>query len=568
MRDKSVLGRDRGSDYFRGLWPRWLPIVGGLVIGLAVALAYLHWAPHKYEAQTSVLVKAMDDRTPTGAKPSGSLNLDTEAQLVKATATVAAAADKLHLSAEAARGLGNRVRVSVPVNSDILNITYRGVRPRSAQQGSLAFAQAYLDQRRANIQASLDAQDKAMQARIDAVNAQLQAVVQARNALRPGTPERALSDAQVTTLNNQIAALASDQNQIRTTIVSPGQIVTEPGLPGSPSSPDRLVVLTPGIALGLLAGGAVVALRRRFGERIRTSEQLSKSTGLPVLAALSDSLHPGEVTILPPLSTDGRGYARLRNLVMTGLQPTGRPVALVAGVRQGGGPVAANLAAALARAGEDVVLVCADVFGPASAALLVDRRGPGLAEVLDGQIDANRAVQRVEGIPNLRVLGAGRDADRADALLQTRGTEKLIDELLGTASYVVIEAPSTTESPDAQTLAHVVGAAILVVELGRTNSREVLDACGQFESMGTPVLGAVVAHYRSAGAHDRHAETATGQHGPESQPTQLRGAGPENDPSPVAEESPAGAVRATADGNGAAGRTSPRPWSSRDVAPR
>jgi len=331
----------------------------------------------------------------------------------------------------------------------------------------------------------------------------------------------------VTTLNNQIAALASDQNQIRTTIVSPGQIVTEPGLPASPSSPDRLVVLTAGIALGLLAGGAVVALRRRLGERIRTSEQLSKSTGLPVAAALSDSLHPGEVTILPPLSTDGRAYARLRNLVTTGLQPTGRPVALVAGVRQGGGPVAANLAAALARAGEDVVLVCADVFGPTSAALLVDRRGPGLAEVLDGQIDANRAVQRVEGIPNLRVLGAGRDADRADALLQTRGTEKLIDELLGTASYVVIEAPSTTESPDAQTLAHVVGAAILVVELGRTNSREVLDACGQFESMGTPVLGAVVAHYRSAGAHDRHPETATGQHSPESAPAQLTGAGPE-----------------------------------------
>src|SRR3954452_3311211 len=173
MRDKSVLGRDRGSDYFRGLWPRWLPIVGGLVIGLAVALAYLHWAPHKYEAQTSVLVKAMDDRTPTGAKPSGSLNLDTEAQLVRATATVAAAADKLHLSAEAARGLGNRVTMSVPVNSDILSITYRGVRPRSAQQGSLAFAQAYRDQRRSNIQPSLDPQDKAMRSRIDSVKTAL-----------------------------------------------------------------------------------------------------------------------------------------------------------------------------------------------------------------------------------------------------------------------------------------------------------------------------------------------------------------------------------------------------------
>src|SRR3954451_4790545 len=116
MRDKSVLGRDRGSDYFRGLWPHWLPIVGGLVIGLAVAVAYLHWAPHKYETQTSALGKAMDERMPTCAKPSASINLYTESQLVKAPPPAAAAAQTLPISPEAARGLGNRVRVSVPVN--------------------------------------------------------------------------------------------------------------------------------------------------------------------------------------------------------------------------------------------------------------------------------------------------------------------------------------------------------------------------------------------------------------------------------------------------------------------
>jgi hypothetical protein len=36
---------------------------------------------------------------------------------------------------------------------------------------------------------------------------------------------------------------------------------------------------------------------------------------------------------------------------------------------------------------------------------------------------------------------------------------------------------------------------VIVVELGQTGGGEVLDACAQFESMGTPVLGAVVARY-------------------------------------------------------------------------
>ena len=36
-----------------------------------------------------------------------------------------------------------------------------------------------------------------------------------------------------------------------------------------------------------------------------------------------------------------------------------------------------------------------------------------------------------------------------------------------------------------------------MVEAGQTAAREVLDACAQFESMGTPVLGAVIARYGS-----------------------------------------------------------------------
>jgi hypothetical protein len=57
---------------------------------------------------------------------------------------------------------------------------------------------------------------------------------------------------------------------------------------------------------------------------------------------------------------------------------------------------------------------------------------------------------------------------------------------------VVIEAPSTASSADAQSLASVADAAILAVELRRTSYAQVMDASEQLRRVGTPVLGAVV----------------------------------------------------------------------------
>jgi hypothetical protein len=60
------------------------------------------------------------------------------------------------------------------------------------------------------------------------------------------------------------------------------------------------------------------------------------------------------------------------------------------------------------------------------------------------------------------------------------------------AGYVVIEAPSTTSSADAQSLASLADAAILAVELRRARRPALLDAAEQLRRVGTPLLGAVV----------------------------------------------------------------------------
>ena len=483
----------RLGDYVGLLRRQWLPVLLCLILGVGAALAYVQWAPKEYRSQTSVLVTPTSPDAATDR--SGAINLDTEAQLVTSTPTVAAAGELLAEDGVTITDLGDRVNVSVPPNTEILDITFLGGTAEQAQLGARAFAQAYLDQRRATAQELLEAENEALQTRYDSVLASRDEAIRAGRSLPADSADAARNERLVQTLNDQLANIQSAQNRIAAENPTPGRVVTDAPLPNSPSSPDLFIALGAGILLGLVAGIGLAALRHRADDVVRSPEDLYRRTGVPVTSVLSTRLHDGEVTVLQPLSADGRGYARLRNLVTTSLDESNRRVVLVAGVRRGGGQVAANLAASLARAGEDVVLVCADVFGDTAAALLPTASTAGLAEVLAGEQPVESVVRRLPGIPGLRILGPGLDVDRADALLQTRSPRKLVDRLLESASYVVIEAPPTTDSPDAQTLANVAELAVLVVESGPTRAREVVDACAQLESMGTPVLGAVIARF-------------------------------------------------------------------------
>jgi Mrp family chromosome partitioning ATPase/capsular polysaccharide biosynthesis protein len=470
---------------------QWLAVLLCLVLGLLAALAWLEWAPKEFRASTSVLVLPTDRNATNN---NDGINLDTEAQLVTSTDTAVAAAEILDEPSSQAQELAEQVAISVPPNSDILDITFTGSSAAEARAGSAAFAQAYLAQREAAAETARSAEQEGLQTRIDELGTQLDDALGAVSRLEEGSAGRRRASAQANLLNNQIAGLTSQLNQISTANSTPGRVVTEATAPTSQSGPDPLVVLAAGAVLGLLLGAGVAGLRNRADDAIRRPQDLVRRTGLPATAVLSGRLHDGQVDVVPALGPNGRGYARLRNLVTTRLQAE-RRVVVVAGVQHGGGPVAVNLAASLARAGEDVVLVCADVFGPTTRALLGGRPRAGLTEVLAGEITVADAVQPVPGVPDLRVLGAGRDPDRADALLQTRGARRLVEQLAASGAYIVIEAPATHRSADAQTLANLAEAAVLVVELDQAKGADVLDAVDQFESMGTPVLGTVVARY-------------------------------------------------------------------------
>ena len=67
----------------------------------------------------------------------------------------------------------------------------------------------------------------------------------------------------------------------------------------------------------------------------------------------------------------------------------------------------------------------------------------------------------------------------------------MIDGLRSQYDFVVVVAPSTEQSADAQELARAAEGQVLVVELGRTRQQQILAALEQFSRVRSPVLGAV-----------------------------------------------------------------------------
>jgi capsular polysaccharide biosynthesis protein len=434
--------------------------------------------------------------------------MDTEAQIITSTAVLEEAARGLRHTGDPQQ-LAERLTVTVPPNTEILDFRYRGATAVEARRGAEAFAEAYLANREAGAQAAVQGERETLETRLADLSERLQSITEAIASMPEGSAARAYNESQASTLNNQISNLGTQLDKLDALRLTPGRVITQASLPQAPTSPDPLLNLAAGGLLGLVAGVGLAVLRQRSDRYIRRSSDVDRGVAVPVLADMPVSMDPEQVRLAGPSTPEGRSYTRLRNVVTASVNNNAR-VVLVAGVSGPAGPVAANLAASLARTGEETVLVCGDVQAPTEAKLLGDHSTKGLAEVLAGQAAPRDALRRLATLPDLRVLGPGGDRDLAAELLQTAGPRTLITDLLDTAAWVVLEAPATNTGADAQTLARYADLAVLVVQTNGTTAQEVIDARSQFESMRTPVLGAVVVPPQPRERSRERGKTTTG----------------------------------------------------------
>jgi capsular exopolysaccharide synthesis family protein len=156
---------------------------------------------------------------------------------------------------------------------------------------------------------------------------------------------------------------------------------------------------------------------------------------------------------------------------------------------EGRSTVAVNLAATLVRQGKRTVLIDADLRLSELHKMLGLDADPGLSEVLTGRIELDRALRRVDP-PDLYFLGSGARSTDPGRLLDAPKFASILQEAREAFDWVILDSPPLNPLADAQCVASVCDAVLLVVRWGITPRHELEHAIEVLD--GHPLLGMVI----------------------------------------------------------------------------
>ena len=494
---------DEGSrtiaDYTGWIRRRWWVIVAVVLLALAVTAAVTVRQHRVYTATTSVLVQATGttaDQPQSGARTISGLNMDTEAQLVRSLVVADRARHAITTGLSAA-DLAARVAVSVPPNTQVLDIAYSAGQPATARAGSQAFATAYLDQRAAKVHDDIAAQVTALESQQRTLLGQLQQLSDTIAGLPPSSADARRGQAQLNVAESNLGQISARLSTLRAGEPNPGSVITAAALPTRPSSPDPVLAGGTGLGGGLLLGLLLALLLDRRDTRVHRADEVADRTGIPVLL---DLRRGGPPALATPQSPAARDFSRLRGSLASALDAAGLPanrarivVTCGAAPGQAAGLVTANLAAALDRFGIPVLIVCADPGSWTLRAFDVPP-GRGLAEVLRGEVAIADAAVAVS--PGVRLLGPGDPDGDGDGLPSREMREDRVRDLVARlhmgSGYALFEAPPPEVSVDAQVLAPHADAVLVVVETKRARLPALEEAVRSLAEVRARLVAAVV----------------------------------------------------------------------------
>jgi capsular exopolysaccharide synthesis family protein len=273
------------------------------------------------------------------------------------------------------------------------------------------------------------------------------------------------------------------------------ELVSEAMPTGVPSGPKRGRLLALALGASLVAGIVLVFILDRLREGFSTPETLEAALGVTsigVLPRVSERAMQSKRGLA--FTQYDAAIARLRGLIQVmGVERRSRIVMVTSALpREGKSALALGLARNAARSGARVLLVDADLRHPFLARELKVGDGPGLAEILAGNLvgDGQDVLREVDR--RLHVLPSGTLTGDAQELLASPRLAKFLEWAAATFDLVVVDTPPVLPVADALLVSRVADATILAVRWERTPRAAARDALRLLHGSDAKVLGAVM----------------------------------------------------------------------------
>jgi capsular exopolysaccharide synthesis family protein len=251
------------------------------------------------------------------------------------------------------------------------------------------------------------------------------------------------------------------------------RIVDRADVPLSPVRPRRSLNMLLALFAGSFLGLGLVFFFDYLDNRIKTPEEIVQHLGLPSLGLIPVAPKPagnaGDPMIdqSEPIFSEAFRALRTNVLFSSAEQGTHTVVVTSTGPGEGKSLVTANLALALAKAGQRVLLIDADLRRPRVHAIFGKKQVPGLSNLMIGAKAAD-VVQRGR-IQNLWILPAGKLPPNPAELLGSKRFSEFLKSLKDHFDWVLIDSPPVMAVADACVIAHRTTGVIFVVSADTTS---------------------------------------------------------------------------------------------------
>jgi capsular exopolysaccharide synthesis family protein len=174
------------------------------------------------------------------------------------------------------------------------------------------------------------------------------------------------------------------------------------------------------------------------------------------------------------------GTSPIRSVVITSSLPN-----------EGKSVSSANLAITTALSGENVILVDCDLRHPSLHRFFELSNDIGLTSVVGGACSLEEALQDTR-IPGLRVLTSGPVTLDPMQIINSAGARRCFEQLTEVADFVVVDTPPALVYAEAQVVAAMTDAMLLVISSQDAKKREVTRTRDLLEQTGMIPIGAIL----------------------------------------------------------------------------
>ncbi|YCI05634.1 succinoglycan biosynthesis transport protein ExoP [Ensifer sp. D2-11] len=309
--------------------------------------------------------------------------------------------------------------------------------------------------------------------------------------------------------------------------IAKARVISEAGVPVSPSSPKKTMTLALSAVLGMMVGGAYAAFLEFRERTFRLEGDIRSILGhrslgyVPLLGTRMKKkaqlvhAHFGSVKRHDEAVDDTMPFQRLSRIVVDAPRSTfaetfrnaklacdqmlagseSRVIAIASALPdEGKSIIAANFAALLAASGKRTLLIDADIRKPGLTQMITPAPRTGLVETLTGEATWPAGI-KVDQRTKLAILpagGASHQRHQSNELLASPAMANLIENARNAFDYVVVDLAALAPVVDAKAFAPLADGILFVVEWGRTPSRLVRDLLHSEPLINSKVLGVIL----------------------------------------------------------------------------